>query len=74
VLERVLIRLFRERDIRPDAELVSYLLRRIERSVPAAAAIVVRLDVAADAARRAVNRALAREILEDEDNTLDLFE
>ena len=74
VLERVLIRLFRERDIRPDSELLSYLLRRIERSVPAAEAIVARLDVAADAARRAVNRALAREILEDEDNTLDLFE
>ena len=74
VLESVLIRFFRERDIRPDAELLSYLLRRIERSVPAAEAIVARLDVAADAARRAVNRALAREILEDEDNTLDLFE
>ncbi len=74
VLEGVLIRLFREKDIRPDSELLCYLLRRIERSVPAAEAVVARLDVAADAYRRAVNRTLAREILEDEDNTLDLFE
>ena len=74
VLEQVLVRLFRERDIRPDAELLAYLVRRIERSVPAAEAIVACLDLAADAAGRGINRALAREIFEDADNTLDLFE
>jgi chromosomal replication initiation ATPase DnaA len=74
VLEQVLVRLFRERDIRPDAELLAYLVRRIERSVPAAEAVVAKLDVAGDAAGRAINRTLAREILEDVDNTLDLFE
>jgi chromosomal replication initiation ATPase DnaA len=64
VLEGVLRRFFRDRHIRPDADLIAYLLRRIERSVPAARAIVEHLDAAAAAARREVNRVLAREILE----------
>jgi chromosomal replication initiation ATPase DnaA len=63
VLEGVLRRFFRDRHIRPDADLIAYLLRRIERSVPAARAIVEHLDAAAAAARREVNRVLAREIL-----------
>ena len=74
VLEGLLVRLFRDRDIRPDAELLAYLVRRIERSGPAAEAIVDRLDAAGHAAGRAVNRVLARELLEDGDNTVDLFE
>ena len=74
VLRHVLVGLFRERDIRPDEELLAYLVRRIERSVPAAEAVVARLDLAGDAAGRAINRALAREILDDADNTLDLFD
>jgi chromosomal replication initiation ATPase DnaA len=64
VLEGVLRRFFRDRNIRPDEDLIAYLLKRIERSVPAARAVVDHLDVAADAARREVNRVLAREILE----------
>jgi len=71
VLSGVLLKLFRERNIRPPDDLLPYLLRRIERSVPKAREVVHRLDEEASALHRPVTRALAREILED---TADLFE
>ncbi len=74
VLEGVLRKLFRERNIRPTEELISYLLKRIERSVPYARTVVERLDELADAEQKPVSRALARQILENDDETPDLFE
>jgi chromosomal replication initiation ATPase DnaA len=74
VLEAVLRKLFRERSIRPTQEVYSYLLRRMERSVPQAREIVRRLDEAADEAGRPISRALARQILEDDHGNLDLFD
>jgi chromosomal replication initiation ATPase DnaA len=74
VLEGLLLRFFRDRHIRPDADLLSYLLRRMERSVAAAQALVARLDEAADATGRPITRALAREILGADDHSEDLFE
>ena len=74
ILEGAMLNLFRERNIRPDPDLLPYLLRRIERSVPSARALVERLDEAGDAAKRNITRALAREILETEDPTGDLFD
>lgn len=74
VLKGVLRRFFRERSIRPPEEVYAYLLRRIERSIPAAREIVKRLDEAADDAGRPISRAIARQILEDEDENLDLFD
>jgi chromosomal replication initiation ATPase DnaA len=68
VLEGVLRRLFAERVITPSPELIAYLRLRIERSVPAAAAVVERLEAAASAQRRPINRALARSLLADEDD------
>ncbi len=73
ILEAVLNKFFRERNIRPSDDLFSYLIRRMERSVPVALAIVERLDEAADAEHRPVSRALARQILEDGPGTADLF-
>jgi chromosomal replication initiation ATPase DnaA len=67
VLEGVLNKFFLERNIKPADDLIAYLLRRIERSVPKAQAIVARLDEAADAEHRNVSRALARQILEIDD-------
>ena len=69
VLDGVLRRLFEARAIRPADDLVAYLVRRIERYVPAARLVVERLD--AEAGGRPVNRHLAREILDDA--TDDLF-
>ena len=74
ILESVLRKFFRERNIRPAEDVFPYLLRRIERSAPKALEMVQRLDDAADAEGRAVSRALARQILEADPPTLNLFE
>lgn len=74
VLEAVLRGLFRDRSIRPPQDVYPYLLRRMERSILHAREIVRRLDEAADEAQRPISRALARQILEDDMENLDLFE
>ncbi|MBV9994231.1 MAG: chromosomal replication initiator DnaA [Caulobacteraceae bacterium] len=74
VLEGVLRKFFRDRHIRPAEDVYPYLMRRIERSVRMARDIVKRLDDAADAEQREITRALARQILESEEETLNLFE
>lgn len=74
VLDGALRKFFRERNIRPTPEVVPYLLRRMQRSIPDAREIVRRLDEAADAAGRPVSRALAREIFAEDSENLDLYE
>ena len=74
VLEGVLRKFFRERSIKPADDVYPYLMRRIERSVRMAREIVIRLDEAADAEDRDITRALARQILDADPRTLDLFE
>ncbi len=66
ILRGVLLKLFQERNIRPPADLIAYMLRRMERSTRAAQSLVATLDEAASAQSRAVSRLLAREILHDE--------
>lgn len=66
VLEGVLRKFFRNRNIRPPEEVYGYLLARMSRSIPDAAEIVRRLDEAGDQGFRPVTRVLARQILEDE--------
>jgi len=65
VLTGALLKFFKERRIRPSDELLAYLVRRIERSIPKALEIVAKLDEAAGAYGRPVSRALARQVLED---------
>jgi len=65
VLEGVLRRFFRDRNIRPPEEVYPYLLTRMNRSIPDAAEIVRRLDEAGDAGFRPVTRVLARQILDE---------
>ena len=74
VLEGVLKKFFRERSIRPPKEVYPYLLRRMQRSIPYAREIVKRLDEAADDEQRPISRTLARQILEDDMENLDLFD
>ena len=74
VLEGVLRKFFRERNIKPADDVYPYLIRRIERSVPMAREIVARLDEAADVEQRDITRALARQILDTDAASLDLFE
>ena len=71
LLAQLLLNFFRERNIKPNDELISYLLRRIERSAVSARDIVDRLDEAAVADHRPVSRALARQFFENEDESLD---
>ncbi|RZJ01937.1 MAG: chromosomal replication initiator DnaA [Brevundimonas sp.] len=70
VLEAMLEARFAERAIRPQKDVIPYLLRRIDRSAAAAEAVVDRLD----ALHRPVTRALAREVLEGEADSADLFD
>lgn len=74
VLEGILRKFFRERSIRPPEDVFPYLLRRMERSIPCAREIVERLDEVADAEQRPISRLLARQILEDDMENLDLLE
>ncbi|WP_269716857.1 DnaA ATPase domain-containing protein [Caulobacter sp. NIBR2454] len=74
VLEGVLRKFFRERNIRPAEDVYPYLLRRMQRSVPQALEIVKKLDEAADAEQKAISRVLARQILENDTENLELFD
>jgi chromosomal replication initiation ATPase DnaA len=74
VLGATLSKFFRERNIKPADDLIPYLLRRIERSIPRALEIVMLLDEAADAEQKPISRALARQILENEGADPDLFD
>jgi chromosomal replication initiation ATPase DnaA len=67
VLTGALMKFFQERRIRPSEELLAYLVRRIERSIPKALEIVAKLDETASAYGRPVSRALARQVLDDDD-------
>jgi chromosomal replication initiation ATPase DnaA len=71
VLEGVLRKFFRERSIRPPQEVYPYLLRRMPRSIPQAQEVVRRMDEAGDGP---ISRLLARAVLEEETQNLDLFE
>lgn len=64
VLEGVLRRFFRLRNIRPPEEVYPYLLSRMGRSIPDAEAIVRELDEAGETGFRPVTRVLARQVLE----------
>jgi len=74
VLEGVLRKFFRERHIKPAEDVYPYLMRRIERSIRVAREIVGKLDNASDAEGREITRTLARQILDNDSPTLDLFE
>lgn len=64
LLSALIMKLFADRQINPQPHLVQYLRTRIERSYAAAAAIVSRLDTAALAQGRKINKALAAELLD----------
>ena len=74
VLTGVLKKFFRELYIRPADDVYPYLLKRMRRTIPGALEIVERLHQPDGLASRAISRALARQILEDGNENLDLFE
>lgn len=64
LLQIVLAKLFADRQLRPAPGTIAYLVRRMERSLRAAREVVARLDAAALAGGRPVNRGLAAEVLD----------
>jgi chromosomal replication initiation ATPase DnaA len=64
LLRAVLVKLFSDRQVRVDENLIAYVATRIERSFAAARAIVARLDDAAMRLKRPLTRSLAAEILQ----------
>ncbi len=64
LLSAVLVKLFADRQIAVQANLIPYLLARMERSIGAARALVDRLDQLSLARGRALTRALAAELLD----------
>jgi chromosomal replication initiation ATPase DnaA len=74
LLAGVMLKLFKEKSILPTEDVLPYLLRRVERSVPAVRDLVERIDEAADQEGRAITRAFVRQFLEIEPDTPDLFE
>jgi chromosomal replication initiation ATPase DnaA len=63
LLRAVLVKLFADRQLTVDESLLTYLIKRIDRSFAAARAVVERLDREALRLRRPVTRALAAEAL-----------
>ena len=70
VLSAMLEARFAERGIRPQKDVIPYLLRRIDRSAAAAADTVERLD----ALHKPVTRTLARSVIEGAEESGELFE
>lgn len=67
LLGAVLAKLFDDRQLSPGPEVITYLVRRLERSFDAAARAVAQLDRAALAERRGITRSLAAAVVEGMD-------
>ncbi len=67
LLTALMAKLFYDRQVVPHADVLPYLVRRIDRSCAAARKMVEALDSAALAQGRAVTRALAKEVLDKTD-------
>lgn len=65
LLAAVLGKLFADRQLRPEPDVIGYLVPRIERSLAAAGRIVDALDRRALALKREITTALARELLDE---------
>jgi chromosomal replication initiation ATPase DnaA len=73
VLRGVIDRFFRQRLIVPPDDVLDFLVKRIERSVPVAREVVERIDEAASAEGRGVTVALVRKVIDDEAASGELF-
>ncbi len=64
LMAAVVVKLFADRQLRVDSDVVSFMLPRMERSFDAARRVVAALDAAALAERRNITVPLARRVLE----------
>lgn len=65
LMAALLVKLFADRQLRVNADLVAYVVTRMDRSFEAARRLVAALDQTALAARRRITVPLARAVLED---------
>lgn len=68
LLAAVMVKLFADRQVTVDEETVAFLLGRIERSLAAVRDTVIRLDRAALSRGRRITRALAAELLREQES------
>jgi len=66
LIEALLVKMFRDRQVEIDPDVIAYLIARMERSFAAARSLVMRLDAAALAQRRTITVPLAREVIREE--------
>lgn len=69
LLSAVLAKLFADRQLTPKADLIPYLIRRMDRSFAAAGELVARLDKASLAQKRPLSRTLAAGVLDKDDTS-----
>jgi chromosomal replication initiation ATPase DnaA len=69
VLLQVMKKLFSERNIAPRSDVSAFILRRIERSVPAVQDMVRRIDELSSIERREITRALVSRLVQDKPGT-----
>jgi chromosomal replication initiation ATPase DnaA len=69
LLSAVLAKLFADRQLTPKADLIPFLIRRIDRSFAAAQDVVARLDAASLAQKRPLSRHLAGAVLDNARDT-----
>ena len=68
LLEAMLAKLFVDRQLAPNPDIIDYLSKRIERTGTAAAAVVEAIDRLALSKREPINLSHARKVLENQDN------
>ena len=66
LIEALLVKLFSDRQLRVEADVIRYLVPRLERSFAAARAVVIAIDRASLAERREITVPLARAVLDRE--------
>ena len=71
LLQALLVKLFADRQLRPEPKLLEYLLARMERSFDAARDLVEAIDRAALSKQKPVTLAVARAALEDRERRTD---
>jgi chromosomal replication initiation ATPase DnaA len=67
LLRALIVKLWADRQVAVDQSVINYVVNRIERSFAAARSVVERLDQEALRQRRPVTRALAAELLREEE-------
>jgi DnaA regulatory inactivator Hda len=71
MMRAILAKLFADRQVRVDEEILTFMLNRMERSFEAARSVVSEIDVAALRSRRNVGISLVRQVLRAHDTKLE---